>query len=158
MNWSKRRRRTSLSHEEFEPELQSEGGFVDRYRFDDHDHGEDWVRQRTRSHALIEFGDEGHKKESTAGAYLGKYLSATFGSLLDASESFEEDEDERESYAYKAATWKLALYWATNCPFWSCSQTITEGIDPNDHTQDPDVGETVRYCSLDSVKAAFGFK
>jgi len=28
--------------------------------------------------------------ESTAGAYLGKYLSATFGSLLDATESFEE--------------------------------------------------------------------
>ncbi len=48
--------------------------------------------------------------ESTAGAYLGKYLSATFGSLLDATESFVESEDDRESFSDKAATWRLALY------------------------------------------------
>jgi len=140
--------------DDLEPEFQSEEGFVDWYRFGDHDHGEDWVRNRSNAHELIEFGDEGYEKESTAGAYLGKYLSATFGSLLDASESFEEDEDERESYADKAATWKLALYWATNRRFWSCSQSITEGIDPNEHTQEPDVREVVREWSLDSVKAA----
>jgi hypothetical protein len=92
--------------------------------------------------------------ESTAGAYLGKYLSATFGSLLDATESFEAGDDDRESYADKAATWKLALYWATNRRFWSCSESITEGINPNDHTQDPDVRESVRWCSLDSVQCA----
>jgi hypothetical protein len=92
--------------------------------------------------------------ESTAGAYLGKYLSATFGSLLDATESFEEPEEERESFADKAATWKLALYWATNRRFWSCSKPITNGIDPNDHTQDPDVREAVRDCALDSVRSA----
>jgi hypothetical protein len=102
---------------------------------------------------LIEFGDDGHEMESTAGAYLGKYLSATFGSLLDATESFEQGDDDRETYADKAATWKLALYWATNRRFWSCSESITEGIDPNDHLQDPDVREAVRWCSLDSVQA-----
>ena len=48
----------------------------------------------------------------------------------------------------------LALYWATNRRFWSCSKPITEGIDPNDHMQDPDVRESVRWCSLDSVRAA----
>ncbi len=142
--------------DELEPEFQSDEGFVDWYRFGDHDHGEDWVRNRTRSHELIEFGDEGHEKESTAGAYLGKYLSATFGSLLDATESFEQGDEDRETYADKAATWKLALYWATNRRFWSCSQSITEGIDPNDHLQDPDVREAVRWCSLDSVQAASG--
>ncbi|NHN65139.1 hypothetical protein G9463_17790 [Haloarcula sp. JP-Z28] len=141
---------------DLKPEFQSDEGFVDWYRFGDHDHGEDWVRDRTRSHELIEFGDDGHEKESTAGAYLGKYLSATFGSLLDATESFEQGDDERETYADKAATWKLALYWATNRRFWSCSQSITEGIDPNDHLQDPDVREAVRWCSLDSVRAASG--
>jgi hypothetical protein len=64
----------------------------------------DWVREHIRSHELIEFGDDGHEKESAAGAYLGKYLSATFGSLLNASESFEQGDGERESYADKAAT------------------------------------------------------
>jgi len=140
--------------DELEPEFQSDEGFVDWYRFGDHDHGEDWVRQRTRSHELIEFGDDGHEKQSTAGAYLGKYLSATFGSLLDASESFEESDDERETYADKAATWKLALYWATNRRFWSCSKEITEGINPSNHLREVDVREAVRQCSLDSVRAA----
>jgi hypothetical protein len=69
--------------------------------------------------------------ESTAGAYLGRYLSATFGPLLDATESFEEYEDDREAFSDKAATWKLALYWATNRRFWSCSESITHGLDPN---------------------------
>jgi hypothetical protein len=140
--------------DDLDPEFQSDEGFVDWYRFGDHDHDEAWVRNRTRAHDLIEFGDDGHEMESTAGAYLGKYLSATFGSLLDATESFEEPDDEkRESYGDKAATWKLALYWATNRRFWSCSRSITEGIDPNDHTQDPDVREAVRYCALDSIRA-----
>jgi hypothetical protein len=136
------------------PEFQTDEGFVDWYRFGDHDHTEDWIRNRTRQHDLIEFDDDTQETESTAGAYLGKYLSATFGSLLDATDSFEQDDDERETYADKAATWKLALYWATNRRFWSCSKTITDGIDPNDHLQDPDIREAVRYCSLDSVKAA----
>jgi hypothetical protein len=90
--------------------------------------------------------------ESTAGAYLGKYLSAAFGSLLDATESFKEAD--RDGFADKAATWKLALYWATNRRFWSCSESITRGIRPNEHTDDPDVRETVRRCSLDSLRAA----
>ncbi|WP_245683195.1 hypothetical protein [Halovenus aranensis] len=140
--------------DDLDPDFQSDEGFVDWYRFGDHDHGEDWIRDRSRQHELIEFNDETDSKESTAGAYLGKYLSATFGALLDTTESFEQPEDERGSFGDKAATWKLALYWATNRRFWSCSKNITRGIDPNDHTQDPDVRDTVRYCSLDSLKAA----
>ncbi|MFC6863645.1 hypothetical protein ACFQGE_09235 [Halomicroarcula sp. GCM10025817] len=139
--------------DDLDPEFQDDEGFVDWYRFGDHNHDEAWVRERTRSHELIEFGDDGQDLESTAGAYLGKYLSATFGSLLDATETFAESEDNRETYADKAATWKLALYWATNRRFWSCSKSIAEGIDPNDHLQDPDVRESVRWCSLDSVQA-----
>jgi hypothetical protein len=140
--------------DELDPEFQDEEGFVDWYRFGDHDHSEQWVRDRTNAHELIEFGDEAQEEETTAGAYLGKYLSATFGSLLDATDSFEKADDERETYGDKAATWKIALYWATNRRFSSCSKKISRGIDPNEHLQDPDVRETVRYCSLDSVKAA----
>ncbi len=75
-------------------------------------------------------------------------------SLLEATESVDTEAERRESYADKAATWKLALYWTTNRRFWSCSESITNGIDPNDHTQEPDVREAVRWCSLDSVRAA----
>lgn len=140
--------------DDLNPEFTDTKGFVDWYRFGGHDHSESWVRNRTRSHELIEFGDETEGQESTAGAYLGKYLSATFGALLEETDAFEVSDDDRETYADKAATWKLALYWATNRRFWSCSETITRGIDPNDHTQDPAVREAVRFCSLDSVKAA----
>ncbi|QGA82048.1 Rolling circle replication protein Rep [Halomicrobium sp. LC1Hm] len=42
--------------------------------------------------------------------------------MLDATESFEAGDDDRESSA-DWATWKLALYWATNRRFWSCSDT-----------------------------------
>ena len=134
------------------PEFQDDEGFVDWYRFGEHDHDEEWIRERTRAHDLIEFDDEAKEMETTAGAYLGKYLSATFGSLLDATESFNQVAGERETYADKAATWKLSLYWVTNRRFWSCSQSITEGIELNDHTNDVDVRDTVRWCSLDSVK------
>jgi hypothetical protein len=34
-----------------------------------------------------------------------------------------------------------------------CSRSITEGIDPNDHTQDPGVREAVRYCALNTIRA-----
>lgn len=140
--------------DDLDPDFQSDEGFVDWYRFGYHDHGEQWVRDRTRAHELIEFDDDTQAMESTAGAYLGKYLSATFGSLLEAMESFDSEAEERDSYANKAATWKLAMYWVTNRRFWSCSESITKGIDPNDHTQDPGVREAVRWCSLDSVRAA----
>ncbi|MXR51124.1 hypothetical protein GRX03_05820 [Halovenus sp. WSH3] len=140
--------------DDLDPDFQDEEGFVDWYRFGDHDYGEQWVRDRTKQHDLIEFGDETEEEETTAGAYLGKYLSATFGSLLDATDSFEKTDDERETYGDKAATWKIALYWATNRRFSSCSKKIGRGIDPNEHLQDPDVREAVRDRSLDSMKAA----
>ena len=141
--------------EDLDPEFQSDEGFVDWYRFGDHDHDEDWIRERTRAHDLIEFDDEEQKMESTAGAYLGKYLSATFGSLLDATESFQEPDDKkRDSFADKAATWKLALYWITNRRFWSCSEAITNGIKLRDHTQHSDVRQTVRESTLDSIRSA----
>ena len=54
-------------------------------------------------------------------------------SLLDATEPFQINDDERESNADKAATWRLALYWLTNKQFWSCSETITRAIDSNNH-------------------------
>ncbi|QRG24179.1 putative Rep protein [Haloferax virus Halfgib1] len=135
-------------------------GFVDWYRYGDHDHSEEWIAKNARSHDLIEFYDDESGEDSdeqmqsrTAGAYLGKYLSATFGSLLEASESFE-DAKESDSYADKAATWKLGLYWATGRRFWSISRDIEKAIERPEHLQDPDVRHAVREFSIDSLHLA----
>ena len=137
------------------PEFQDDEGFVDWYRFGEYGYDEEWIRERIRAHDLIEFDDETEEMESTAGAYLGKYLSATFRSLLDASESFREpDEDERDSYGKKAATWKLALYWVTNRRFWSCSKNITLGTDPNSNMDSSEFHDAVNWRSLDSTYLA----
>ncbi|QLH76548.1 hypothetical protein HZS55_04175 [Halosimplex rubrum] len=137
------------------PEFQDDEGFVDWYRFGEHDHNEEWIRERTRAHDLTEFDDETEEMESTAGAYLGKYLSATFGSLLDTAESFEEpNEENRSSFADKAATWKLALYWVTNRRFWYCSQSSSYSISIEEHLHDPAVRESIRNLSIDSIRRA----
>jgi hypothetical protein len=67
---------------------------------------------------------------TTAGQYVGKYLSATFGGLLDlaTSEGFEAD----GKYAEKAETYKIALYWATGRKMWSLSRCIEEEIAPEE--------------------------
>ncbi len=128
-------------------------GFVDWYRYGDHDYGETWIENRARSHELIEFGnideDAETLQQKTAGAYLGKYLSATFGAMLDASESFVSDEP--EAYSDKTATWKLGLYWATNRRFWSISKDIEQGIKKHDHIRDSQVRDTVRWATTDSL-------
>jgi len=90
--------------------------------------------------------------ESTAGAYLGKYLSATFGSLLDATDSCEGPDDNQESFTVKAARWKLTLYWTTNRRFWFSSKPITECMEPTECLQNPDVRKIVRWCAIDSIK------
>lgn len=66
----------------------------------------------------------------TAGQYLGKYLSAMFGGVIDlaTSETFEA----AGAYEDKTATYKLALYWATNRRMWSLSRSIEEAIAPED--------------------------
>lgn len=127
-------------------------GFVDWYRYGDHDHSDEWVADRMDAHERIDFtnpdSDE-QPKESTAGAYLGKYLSATFGALMDTSESMETNPDTHED---KTATWKLALYWATGTRFWSLSKRTRHAITPNEHCRESaDVAETVRWAGVETI-------
>jgi hypothetical protein len=128
----------------------TEAGFVDWYRYGDHGHSDDWVLDRLDDHERIKFSnDDENPKESTAGAYLGKYLSATFGSLMESA-SMEVPED---SYQDKTATWKLALYWATQRRFWSLSRDTRHAITPNEHCRESaDVAKTVRWASVDTVE------
>jgi hypothetical protein len=142
-----------------EIEIPVSEGFVDWYRFGNHGHSDEWVDRNARSHELIDFyniedPDDSEEQEAeviqkTAGAYLGKYLSATLGALLDTSESLEPGDP--DAYPDKIATWKLALYWSTNRRFWSLSRDIEKGIERPENIRDPDVRETVRWATIDSL-------
>jgi len=127
-------------------------GFVDWYRFGDHDHSEQWVEERQQSHDRIDFDDWTQEKEATAGSYIGKYLSAVFGGLMESSGSIEEPDDDR--YSDKMASWKLALYWATEKQFWSMSRRLENCIKQHEHKRDdPDVATAVRWATVDTITA-----
>ena len=54
----------------------------------------------------------------------------------------------------KAATWKLALYWATQKQFLSMSRRLENSIKEYDHKRtDPDVATAVRWANLDMITA-----
>jgi hypothetical protein len=134
-------------------EMPIQEGFVDWYRYGSHDLDDDEIAARARSHDLIEFhvSEDDDSQESmqqkTAGSYLGKYLSATFGALLDAGE----ESYDGDGYADKISTWKLGMYWATNKRFWSVSRDIQKGIERHDHMQDPNVRDAVREFTVDAI-------
>jgi hypothetical protein len=92
----------------------------------------------------------------TAGQYLGKYLSAMFGGVVNLATGEEFDADGK--YADKAATWKLALYWATERRMWSISKTIEDAIRPEEEERSlpiivRHIG-TYRYWDLPSQTTA----
>lgn len=96
-------------------------GFVCWFKHGDHDHSPQWVADRTRYEP--QNGDR-IQMQSTAGAYLGKYLSAMYDEMFQECESLEE-----RTMNGKASWWKLALYWATNRQIWSISEGIREHLD-----------------------------
>ena len=127
-----------------------EQGFVDWYRFGDHDHSEEWIANKQDSHDRIDFDTK--EKEATAGAYIGKYLSAVFGGLMEESGSLDVPDDHR--YSDKAASWKLALYWAMEKRFWSMSERLENRIKRHEHKRDdPDVATAVRWATVETITA-----
>jgi hypothetical protein len=94
--------------------------------------------------------------QQTAGQYLGKYLSAMFGGVADlATDGAFHVEG---AYEDKAATYKLALYWATNRRMWRISRNIEEAIDPEETEVELPVQirfiGTYRYWDLPSKTVA----
>ena len=134
-----------------ETEVPVSEGMVDWYQYGDHDHSDEWIANQKQAHNQIEFSeDDETSRESTAGAYLGKYLSATFGALMTASDGLTPNDGTHED---KAETWKLALYWATERRFWSLSQHTRLAISPNEHIRDDaDCADAVRWCSTDTIQ------
>lgn len=86
---------------------------------------EGWVRWDSDGDHGGNLGREasdGGGQGQTAGAYLGKYLSAIYGGIRDANAKDVEvmtdggqplEDEEGGKYEDKAATWKVAMYWAT---------------------------------------------
>lgn len=116
-------------------------GFVCWYRYGDHDLGPGEVESRTRYEPHK--GDR-IKMNSTAGAYIGKYLSAMYEELFKECDTL----DDREMHG-KASWWKLGLYWLTNTQIWS----VSEGI--RDHLDDGSLGrEHVRRGVVDATSTS----
>lgn len=62
----------------------------------------------------------------TAGQYLGKYLSATYGGMLDLSEDGAEYLEDVDAYDDKMQSYRLALYWATDTSILTFSKDLEE--------------------------------
>ncbi len=131
----------------------SSEGWVDWYRYGNNDLSRDEAAERAGQHDLVNMeGDDEIIFQKTAGSYLGKYLSATYGALSNVAESFEDRESltsgEDDS---KEAVWKLALYWATDKQFWSTSRGIEKAIDPESQELEGDAREAAEWASQNTV-------
>ncbi|WP_256288343.1 hypothetical protein [Halobellus inordinatus] len=147
LNWYRR------EHDLDGVRFNSSEGWVDWYRYGDNDLSREEAAERAGQHDLVNMeGDDEIIFQKTAGAYLGKYLSATYGALSDVAESFEDRESitsgEDDS---KEAVWKLALYWATDKQFWSCSRGIERIIDPEEQELEGDARDAAEWASQDTV-------
>lgn len=109
-------------------EFNDSEGFVSWYRYGDHDHSQEWIEDHSDQHDQLDFdGDDDIPLQKTAGAYIGKYVSATQGHLQNL-ESLDNPDFATDTEADKSAWWKLALYWVTERRFWSPSRRIRDLI------------------------------
>ncbi len=125
-------------------------GFVCWYRYGDNDLVQSTVETRSRSHQIDMAGEDENPMQKTAGSYLGKYLSMTFAALLDETGASTDDSD---TYNDKFATWKLAMYWATEKRFWSLSRSIERAIDRDSQLDEEEV-RAVRWAAKQDVMLA----
>lgn len=110
---------------------------------DEYDKDEGWVRWNPNGNhgGTIDGDGDGHQ---TAGEYLGKYLSAIYGGMrsaaglepepavaTDGGEPVDELEDAGK-YEDKAATWKIAMYWATRRKIRTESRDLRQAVE-EDH-------------------------
>ena len=72
---------------------------------------------------------------TTAGQYLGKYLSATFGATLEVAT--DGGIDVEGAYEDKSAAYKVAMYWATGKRLWTLSKEIEAGIELDEGDEAP---------------------
>ncbi|SDX64218.1 hypothetical protein [Halobellus clavatus] len=147
LNWYRR------EHDLNGVRFNSSEGWVDWYRYGENDLSREEAAERAGQHDLVDMeGDDEIIFQKTAGSYLGKYLSATYGALSNVAESFEDrktltsgEDDSKE------AVWKLALYWATDKQFWSTSRDIERAIDPEEAELEGGPREAAEWASQDTI-------
>jgi len=147
LNWYRR------EHDLDGVRFNSSEGWVDWYRYGDNDLSREEAAERAGQHNLVNMeGDDEIIFQKTAGSYLGKYLSATYGTLSDVTESFEgRDSLTSGEDDSKEAVWKLALYWATDKQFWSTSRGIERAIDPEEAELKGEPREAAEWASQNTV-------
>ena len=125
---------------------------------DDYDADEGWVRWSKDGDHGGDLGD-GDGGGQTAGEYLGKYLSAIYGGIrsaagiggsssggqpvmTDGGRDLAEDElGDGEKYEDKAATWKVAMYWATNRKIRTESRDLRQQVEKRMEDEEDEDGE-----------------
>lgn len=125
---------------------------------DDLDRGYDadsgWVKwQEDGNHGGLLEDDTDDSEErhcQTAGQYLGKYLSATFGGILD--KGTDADVDGHSGYDDKAETWKLAMYWATGRKIKTCSRDLRDAVEAEvEDDAESELVEMLKECRYEVV-------
>lgn len=119
---------------------------------DEYSSDEGWVRWRSDGdHGGLINGDQ--EGAQTAGEYIGKYISAVYGGILETGT--DENLEERDVYEDKADVWKLALYWATRRKIRTGSRDLRQAVE-DDHGED-DTGDELlsimRACEYEVVGA-----
>lgn len=100
---------------------------------------------------------EGERKGQTAGEYLGKYLSAIYGGMKSAAGLEDEADAIAGKYEDKAATWKIALYWATRRKIRTESrdlrQAVEEDMEEDDNEEKAELADQIRENRYEFVGA-----
>ena len=119
-----------------------------------------WVKwQEDGNHGGLIDGDQDDDSEErhcqTAGQYLGKYLSATFGQILDSGT--DADVDGHSGYEDKTELWKIAMYWATGRKIRTESRDLRQAVEDDREKEESwealkDIIDECRYQVIGSFR------
>jgi hypothetical protein len=106
---------------------------------DGYDPDEGWVKwQPDGCHGgLLDRTSNDGEGYQTAGQYIGKYLSKTFGLVEDISNS--DDPFRAAAHSDDADPWKLALYWATDRKVKTISRSLRQQVESDCDATDDDL-------------------
>jgi hypothetical protein len=95
----------------------------------------------------------------TAGEYIGKYLSATFGAIKELGDPENEtftvtqESDEEGRYPDKSDPWKIAMYWATRRKIKTISRSLRDQIEIEEDDADAQLKELLEARRYEVVGA-----
>lgn len=113
---------------------------------DQYDAESGWVRwQKDGNHGGMINPEDDTDGYQTAGQYLGKYLSALYGGILD--HGTDADLDSHDGYEEKSEPWKLAMYWATGRKIKTGSRDLRQAVeDEIEDDEESEIVEMIKEC------------